>query len=55
MQSTTPEETDPHDIFVIEPQVLREDHVVLAARVEPPFAEPAPDKRFQDASNAAPG
>ena len=33
MQSTTPEETDPHDIFVIEPDV------VLAARVDQPLAE----------------
>jgi len=40
MQSTVnPEETDPHDIFVIEPDV------VLAARVDQPLAEkPAQDK-----------
>jgi hypothetical protein len=46
MQSTVPPaEADPHDIFVIEPQVLQEDRVALAARVEPPFAEkPAQDK-----------
>jgi hypothetical protein len=50
MQSTvTPDEADPHAIFVIEPSVLKEDRVALAARVEPPFADkpsqaPSPDK-----------
>lgn len=55
MQSTVtsegiaPEETDPHDIFVIEPQVLKEDRVVLAARVDQPLAEkPAQEKPAQD-------
>jgi len=39
MQSTgNPEETDPHDIFVIEPDV------VLAARVDQPLQEPVPER-----------
>jgi hypothetical protein len=50
-----PEEADPHDIFVIEPEVLREDRVALAARVEPPFAErPAQENLTQDKPAAAP-
>jgi hypothetical protein len=45
MQSTlTPEETDPHDIFVIEPQVLESDRVVLAARVDKPAADQTPPR-----------
>jgi hypothetical protein len=50
-----PEEADPHDIFVIEPEVLSEDRVALAARVEPPFAEtPAQKNPAQDKAAAAP-
>jgi hypothetical protein len=51
MQSTlTPEETDPHDIFVIEPDV------VLAARVDKPAADqaPPPDKAPRDKATANP-
>jgi hypothetical protein len=43
-EGTTPGEADPHDIFVIEPEVLKEDRVALAARVEPPFAEKPQEK-----------
>jgi hypothetical protein len=50
-----PEEADPHDIFVIEPEVLNADRVGLAARVEPPFAErPAQENLGQDKAAAAP-
>jgi hypothetical protein len=48
MQSTVtpeglaPEETDPHDIFVIEPRILQEDRVELAARVDRPSSNQAP-------------
>jgi hypothetical protein len=48
MQSTVtpeglaPEETDPHDIFVIEPRILKEDRVELAARGDKPSANQAP-------------
>ena len=44
MQSTrNPEETDPHDIFVIEPDV------VLAARVDQPLQEPVHERPAQAA------
>jgi hypothetical protein len=50
MQSTlTPEETDPHDMFVIEPDV------VLAARVDKPAAhQTPPDKAPRDKAPASP-
>jgi hypothetical protein len=43
-----PEETDPHDIFVIEPDV------VLAARVDQPLAEPSPNRTSPAPKEASP-
>jgi hypothetical protein len=60
MQSTqTSDVTDPHDIFVIEPQVLESDRVALAARADIPGAETHPidpasqDKVSQDLASPA--
>lgn len=53
-EGIAPEETDPHDIFVIEPEVLKEDRVALAARVEPPFAEPLPNRTSPAPKGASP-
>jgi hypothetical protein len=53
-EGIAPEETDPHDIFVIEPQLLQEDRVVLAARVDPPFAEPSPNRTSPAPKEASP-
>ena len=47
-EGIAPEETDPHDIFVIEPDV------VLAARVDQPLAEPSPNRTSPAPKEASP-
>jgi hypothetical protein len=47
-EGIAPEETDPHDIFVIEPDV------VLAARVDQPLAEPSPNRTGPAPKEASP-
>jgi hypothetical protein len=47
-EGIAPEETDPHDIFVIEPDV------VLAVRVDQPLAEPSPNRTSPAPKEASP-